>query len=334
MSRSRLVAFVSVALAALGALSAAAEDAPAPVAPAPVAPAAPAAAAPRSFASAEDAGKALAAAFARNDDQALRDLLGIGSEEVVEKGADPAVAAIRKRIATDAAAKVVAAAPAEDGHVSLLLGIDGWPFPIPLAKEGDGWRFDVAAGRAELLARKIGRHELEVIGICRSYADMQTAYAAEDRDGDQVREYAQRLLSRPGTHDGLWWEDASGDDPSPLGLSLTPLNLANGERAPYAGYYWRILTAQGHNVPGGAHSFVINGNMIAGFALVAVPAEYRRTGVMTFLVSHHGKVFQKDQGERSLDLARAMATFDPDATWEELKPAEMVAAEFSEPKAQ
>lgn len=288
------------------------------------APAAAPAPAVGSYATPKDAADALADAFEKNDDQALRLVLGAGSEDLVEKGADPVVASSRKVMAADVKLKL-GTDVGDDGRVTLLFGDDGWPFPIPLVKSGDRYAFDVAAGREEVLARQIGRHELEVIGLCRTYVDLQAAYAAKDRDGDEVREYAQRILSSEGKHDGLYWADSTDDDPSPLGVALVPLKSgAQDARSPYAGYFWRILKGQGSEAPGGAHSYVINGNMIAGFALVAVPAEHGKTGVMTFLVSHHGKVFQKDLGEKSLDVVRAMDVYDPDETWTEVKPGEEI----------
>lgn len=320
MTRSRavlaLLLGVAIAPSAANVLPAAwAGDAPAPA----VVP-------PRRFASPEAAGQALVAALEQNDDEALRGVLGAGSEDLVESGADPVVAGSRKVMAGDAKTKLVADV-GDDGRATLLFGDDGWPFPIPLVKGPDGWTYDVAAGRDEVLARQIGRHELEVIGLCRGYLDVQAAYAAKDRDGDEVREYAQRILSTEGKQDGLYWDDASEDDPSPLGVALVPLkSAAQDTRSPFAGYFWRILKAQGDEAPGGAHTYVLNGNMIAGFALVAVPAEYRKTGVMTFLVSHHGKVFQKDLGPTSLDVVRAMDVYDPDETWQEVKPGEEVVA--------
>jgi len=327
MIRARL-AFTLVLTVVAPALPAtvSADDAPS----APAAPAAPgvpsAAATSRTYASPEAAAKALAEAFEKNDDQVLRDALGAGGEDLVEQGSDPIVAVSRRTMAADIRTKL-GTEVAPDGRVTLLLGDDGWPFPIPLVKVKDAWTWDVAGGREEVLARQIGRHELEAIGLCRGHLDVQAAYAAKDRDGDEVREYAQRILSTEGRQDGLYWDDESVDDPSPLGVALEPLRkTASEQSSPYAGYYWKILKGQGSEAPGGAHAYVINGNMIAGFALVAVPAEYRKTGVMTFLVSHHGKLFQKDLGERSLDLARAMDVYDPDETWQEVKPGEEIVA--------
>ena len=323
LPRTTIALLLGVAAGSLG-TTASAGDAPAAPAPAAAASAAAAATTPRTFESPEAAAKALAEALEKNDDEALRAVLGLGSDDLVEKGADPVVASSRKAIAEDVRTKV-ATDKGDDGRVSLLLGDDGWPFPIPLVKANGAWSFDAVAGREEVLARQIGRHELEVIGICRQYIDMQIAYASKDRDDDEVREYAQRILSSAGKHDGLYWDDATEDDPSPLGIELVPLKSAGQDtRSPYAGYFWRILKGQGSEAPGGAYSYVINGNMIAGFALVAVPAEYRKTGVMTFVVSHHGKVFQKDLGEKSLDVARSMEVYDPDETWQEVKPGEEI----------
>jgi hypothetical protein len=323
MNRSTVALALLVGAVAFASARAFAGD-ESPSAAGPAAPAAAPVPAVRSFATPQDAANALADAFEKNDDQALRLVLGAGSDDLVEKGSDPVVASSRKAMATDVKTKL-GTDVADDGRVTLLFGDEGWPFPIPLLKVGERFTFDVAAGREEVLARQIGRHELEVIGLCRTYVDLQAAYAAKDRDDDEVREYAQRILSSEGKHDGLFWADSTDDDPSPLGVALVPLKAAGQDaRSPYAGYFWRILKGQGSEAPGGAHSYVINGNMIAGFALVAVPAEYGKTGIMTFVVSHHGKVFQKDLGEKSLDVARAMDVYDPDESWTEVKPGEEI----------
>jgi hypothetical protein len=312
-------------------------DDPPPVAPmppvAPTPPVAAAGAAPaadllgKAFPSPDDAAKAFVAALAANDDAELLRLLGTAGKDLVADGRDPIVRNERKALVEAAARKLDLDRSKEaEGVVTANLGDEAWPLPLPLAKSDAGWRFDVARGRAEILARQVGRDELQAIALCRVYVDVQVAYASVDRDGDGVREYAQRLVSTPGSHDGLYWSGSTADDPSPSLVELTPMKLLDAAtvatavqaKAPFAGYYWRVLTAQGAHAPGGAYSYVINGNMIAGFALLAIPADYRVTGVKSFLVSHHGKVFEKDLGPSTRDVARAITEFDPDETWTEV----------------
>jgi len=187
------------------------------------------------------------------------------------------------------------------------------------------WFFDTAAGKQEILARRIGRNELESIKVCRAYVEAQREYAGQDRDGSGVAKYAQRLNSHPGQKDGLYWEAMPGAEPSPFG-PLAAQAAAEGyatsgvhRHEPFHGYLYHILTRQGPAAAGGAYDYVINGNMIAGFALVAFPAAYGQGGVMTFIVSHQGKVYQKDLGPQTPDIAAAMTTYNPDETWTQVK---------------
>jgi len=272
----------------------------------------------RTFATPEEAGAELAAALAANDDKALMDVLGAGADAIMGPGSDPVVAANRKDLA-EVAKKKIAVDRSDPKRAILLFGEDGWPVPIPLVPDGARWRFDVAQGKDEVLARKIGRNELRALQICADYQDMQAEYASEDRNGNKVREYAQKLMSAPGTHDGLYWPDPKGDDPSPIAVELDDAATPKAGE-PYGGYRWRILTAQGANAPGGAYSYIINGNMIAGFGLIGVPAEYRESGVMTFITSNHGQVYQKDLGPQTAEVAKAITTYDPDSSWTELTP--------------
>jgi hypothetical protein len=206
-------------------------------------------------------------------------------------------------------------------RVILLVGNTQWPFPIPLVRSGDDWRFHTAAGLEEILDRRIGRDEFNAIWVCREYLAAQQEYASKIRDGSGVRKFAQRLVSAKGKQDGLYWDPAtaSGEE-SPFG-PLVAEYLKGGRKPgePYYGYYFRILTRQGSNAPGGRYNYIINGNMIGGFALVAFPAAYGESGVMTFLVSHHGTVYQKDLGPRTAAIARDMPEFNPDKTWTEVQ---------------
>jgi hypothetical protein len=189
---------------------------------------------------------------------------------------------------------------------------------VPFRKTEAGWILDVSTGREEILARRIGKNELAAMKLCRAYVRLQVEYASKDRDGDDVREYAQRIRSTPGTKDGLYWKTGEDGDVSPLGPLVEPARAYFEKRVstdPVGGYYWRVLTGQGGTAPGGCHSFVINGNMIAGFALVGFPAEYRKTGVVTLMISHHGTLLSKDLGPETADIVAAMSGFCPDATW-------------------
>lgn len=206
----------------------------------------------------------------------------------------------------------------------LLIGKNQWPFPIPLvrASANDKWYFNTPAGQSTILARRIGHNELNTIAVCHEYVLAQRQYAGEYHDKSDVYQYAQRLTSRSEKHDGLYWPaDDSGEGQSPFG----PLAQAAAEegysppkgaaRAPFHGYYFRVLKQQGPQAPGGAYSYVINGNMIAGFALIAYPAQYGNTGVMTFIVSHNGMVYQKDLGPNTVDEAEKIRTYNPDSSW-------------------
>ena len=207
----------------------------------------------------------------------------------------------------------------EDRRI-LVVGSEAWPVPIPLVKEGGGWRWDTATGIEEMLNRRVGENELTAIGVLEAYVDAQVEYASVDRDGDQVREYAQRVLSTEGTRDGLYWKEESEDDLSPFGpLVADARDYLSGRNPgdPYFGYYFKVITRQGENVPGGRYDYIINGNMIAGFAMVAFPADYGFSGVMTFLVNQQGQVMQKDLGEEGDILGAALDEYNPDSSWSE-----------------
>jgi len=207
--------------------------------------------------------------------------------------------------------------PAGEGALAIALGADGWPFPVPLLREGEGWRFDAEAARAEILARRIGGNELDVIDILDAYVELQREYRSLDHDGDGVMEFASAVLSSEGRRDGLYWP---GED-SPIGdlaarASLDGVAGTEGSAEPFAGYFFRVLTAQGEAAPGGAMSYLVNGNMVAGHALLAVPAIYGETGVHSFMVGENGVVVQADLGPASLDAAFGITAFDPGRGWE------------------
>lgn len=202
-----------------------------------------------------------------------------------------------------------------DGKTVLTVGSTPWTFPIPLAQGAKGWAFDLKAGADEIRTRRIGRNELDAVESARAYHDAQMDYAEEDRDGDGVLEYAQKFISTDGFHDGLYWSDDDSGEISPLGALFADASPGSD----WHGYHFRILEAQGPSAPGGAYKYKLGDNMVRGFALVAWPAKYDDTGVMTLIISHDGQVFEKDLGPGTDKIARAMTTFDPDSSWTEEK---------------
>lgn len=271
------------------------------------------------FPSPEAAVAALVQAVRTADTAAMLGVLGPDARALVASGDDVADRQSRERFvrAYDEAHRL---SPAGAGRAVLVVGRDEWPMPIPLVQDPGGWWFDTAEGREEILNRRIGRNELNAVQVCLAYVDAQREYYARDPDGDAVLQYAQRFRSAPGKRDGLYWETPPGDAPSPLGPLVAKAESAGykgpaGPRVPYWGYYYRIVKAQGPSAPGGAYDYVVRGRMIGGFALIAYPAEYGASGVMTFMVSHDGVVYQKDLGPGTAATARGLTRFDPDPTW-------------------
>jgi len=205
--------------------------------------------------------------------------------------------------------------PGPEGRTFLVVGNDAWVFPIPLVRADAGWTFDLKAGAQEIRERRIGRNELDTEQSALAYHDAQMDYASADRDGDGVLEYAQKFLSTDGKHDGLYWADEPGGEESPLG-PLFGDETPDGE---WHGYHYRILTAQGPSAPGGAYDYMLGDNMNRGFALIAWPAKYGDSGVMSFMISHEGDVFEKDLGTNGEQMAKAMTSFDPDSSWKEVE---------------
>lgn len=262
------------------------------------------------------------AALKADSDSAMIAIFGEEHKDLVTNADHAASSATRARILAAMQTLHVLGAPNADRRV-LVIGDAAWPMPIPIVRTGDRWRFATEEGKDEIVNRRIGGNERSAIHVLGAYVDAQRAYAASDRDGDGVLQYAQRLASTPGKHDGLYWPaDASkGEEQSPLGPLIAESSAyLKGHAAgdPYRGYHFRILTRQGKNAPGGAYNYVINGRMIAGFAMVAYPAEYGKSGVMTFIVNHNGKVYEKDLGKDSTAIGAKMTTFDPGAGWKEV----------------
>lgn len=277
----------------------------------------PAALAQQSFSTPEDAAAALAAAVKSGPRNILK-VLGRAADDIVSSGDEVADDDIRRRFLSMYDARHAVKVEGNK-KATLVLGPDDFPFPIPLVNTKTGWEFDTAAGRTEVLYRRIGRNELDAIQTCLAFVDAQNEYADKDR-GDGAGVYAQRIASTAGKKDGLFWRDDS--DPSPLG-ALAAQASAEGYKAgeqpsPYHGYYFRILKGQGSDAPGGALNYVVKGKMIGGFALIAWPAEYGNSGVMTFLVNHAGTVYQKDLGKRTEFIAQRTTLFDPDQTWKKV----------------
>ncbi len=271
------------------------------------------------FQTPEDAGKALVAAAESGDIRAIMRVLGPDGAEVGSSGDAVADGNARKRFVQVFEKKHQFVMDGQDKAV-LVVGDGEWPFPIPLIRRNETWRFDTAAGKEEILQRRIGRNELSAIQASLAYVDAQQEYADKDRTGAGVGIYAQRFASRPGKKDGLYWPAASaGGEESPIG-ELVARATAEGYRGgqgrmPFHGYYYKILTRQGPNAPGGAMDYVVRGNMIGGYALVAYPAEYDNSGVMTFVVNQQGVVYEKDLGPNTAALASSMTAYDPDSTW-------------------
>ncbi|MEP6840622.1 MAG: DUF2950 domain-containing protein [Bradyrhizobium sp.] len=272
----------------------------------------------QSYRAPEDAAAALAAAVKSGPSDVLK-VLGRAADDIVSSGDEVADADTRQRFTSmyDARHSIKAEG---NKKAKLILGPDEFTFPIPLVNTKTGWEFDADEGRIEILYRRIGRNELDAIQTALAYVDAQNEYADKDR-GEGAGVYAQRIVSTSGKKDGLFWRDDA--DPSPLGAlaaeaSAEGYKVGEGGPTPYHGYYFRILKAQGSDAPGGALNYVVKGKMIGGFALIAWPAEYGNSGVMTFLVNHAGTVYQKDLGIRTDFVAKRVAVFDPDQTWKKV----------------
>jgi hypothetical protein len=275
----------------------------------------------KNFESPEEAVKALINAVRGDDTKELLTIFGPAGKEIIFSGDEVADKEGRKRFvkAFDEMNKLV---NESDKKIILYVGNEDWPLPIPLIRKGKNWFFDTKAGKEEMLNRRIGRNELNAIQVCLAIVDAQREYALKDRNSDKVLEYAQRFISEKGKKDGLYWEARQGEEESPLGpLVAKAVKEGYGQRksgdkpTPYHGYYYKMLKAQGKNAPDGAYDYVVKGKMIGGFALVAYPAEYGNSGVMTFVVNHDGVVYQKDLGEETEKIAAAMKKYDPDKTW-------------------
>ena len=277
----------------------------------------------QTFNSPNDAVNALVTAAQKDDTNAIHLIFGPAGHELISP--DVVQATDEFKMFKERLTQKTQLITNSDSNATLELGVDSWPFPIPLVKQDAQWHFDSAAGKDEIFARRIGRDEMGAIDVCNAYVEAQREYASQDRMGDGVLAYAQFLRSASGTHDGLFWPtNQPGEELSPFGPLIAQARvegyhraakMLNDEQAPYHGYYFKILTGQGKHAPGGKFRYIINGRMIAGFALVAWPAEWADTGVMTFVVNQQGKVYQKNLGSNTAKVAKGMTLYDPDETW-------------------
>ncbi len=269
------------------------------------------------FATPDAAVDALVAAVAADDVIKLLDIFGREYKSDLTGGDEIAFRESRKILA----GALEEAASLHDHDMdtkTLIVGAKGWPFPFPIVRKAGVWRFDTEAGIEEVINRRIGRNELSAIELCHAYIEAQVQYASADRDGDDVREFAQKIFSEERQKDGLYWEAGDGEALSPFGpLVAEARNYLEGREVgdPFKGYYYNILTRQGDIAPGGRYDYIINGNMIAGFALIAFPADYGNSGVMTIICNHQGKVYQNDLGEGTDLIAGGMVVYNPDSMW-------------------
>ena len=273
------------------------------------------------FASPEDAGVALIDAAEKFDVEALKKILGPDGIDLVVTADKVQDEKHAREFAAQANKKNMIVVDPDDQKIAILsVGEDDWPTPIPLVKKGDRWRFDTKAGREEILYRRIGQNELDAISVCYGYVEAQREYASERRDGALVPQYAQRVVSKPGRQDGLAWQMKDGTWAGPVGEAIARV-IAEGyteKIEPFHGYYFKILKGQGPHAPLGEMDFRVKGVMIGGFAMVAAPADYKVTGVMTFLVSHEGIVYEKDLGSKTAEKFKEMTRYDPDSSWKPL----------------
>jgi hypothetical protein len=270
----------------------------------------------KTFASAEDASQALFAAARSDDERAMLEILGSDARQIVSSGDVTEDAESRANFAKKYK-EMHRLVREPDGTTTLYIGAENWPTPIPLMNTGNAWYFDTDAGKQEILFRRVGENELSTIRVCQELAAAEKEYRSA-----QHSEYAQKIYSDEGQHNGLYWKAADGEVQSPIGpLVASAVAEAHatgreGSPTPFRGYYFHILTRQGENSPGGARNYVVDGKMTAGFAFVAYPAEYGTSGVMTFVVSEDGEVYQKDLGERTGTVARGMKEYNPDTSWQ------------------
>ena len=272
----------------------------------------------KGFPSPGAAAQALVTAAKNDDVTALVEILGPSAKSIITTG-DPVADRKSRRTFAARAVQKMSLVPYHGSQAAktILAGKDGWPLPIPIVEKNGQWYFDTAEGKQEILSRRIGGNELDAIEVSRGFVESQHEYAAQNRTADNAPVYAQKIISSPGEHDGLYWPADGESDESPIG-EIVARAIAEGytnKQDPYHGYYFRVLKSQGPHASGGSMSYLENGLMTKGFALIAWPSNYASTGIMTFIVDKTGIVYQKDLGRRTAEIAGAYASYDPDQTW-------------------
>jgi hypothetical protein len=282
------------------------------------APAALAQAAPgqTTFPTASAAADALVAACKSGDQDALLKILGPAGKDLISSGDPVADKKSQEGFAKNYAIKHRLTSEAQ-GFETLIVGANDWPMPIPIVRDGERWYFDSTRGHDEIIDRRIGGNELGAIAVCEGYVEAQNMYAAKGHDGLPAGLYAQRLVSTEGKHDGLYWKPGPGEPDSPMGPAVAAASAEGytGAADPYHGYYYRLLKEQGPDAEGGAKSYLVNGQLSGGFALLAYPATYGNTGIMTFLVDKNGVVLQKDLGDDTANVAKGITAYNPTSDW-------------------
>jgi hypothetical protein len=274
----------------------------------------------QTYSSAAEASEALVTALQKEDEASLLKVLGSSAKDVLSSGDEAEDKEHRARF-VQKYRQMHRLVSEPDGLTTLYVGAENWPTPIPLVQKGASWYFDTAAGKDEILYRRVGENELTVIQVCGELVDAQKEYQSQPHDGAADRQYAQTILSDQGKHNGLYWKAASGETASPLGPLVASAEregyaeIAGQKPQPFHGYYIRVLKEQGTHAPGGSQNYIVDGKMTRGFAFLAYPAEYRSSGVMTCLVGEDGIVYEKDLGRKTDEVAKSFQRYDRDATW-------------------
>jgi hypothetical protein len=269
----------------------------------------------KTFSSPEEAAEALYSAAKKNDEDGMILILGPQANDIVVWSDDPQERKADVNLFAKKYEQMHRLVKEPDNEVTVYVGAENWPLPIPLVQKGGAWYFDSGLGRKEILYRRIGENELETVDVLRSLADAENDYFSQTADSNGVHEYARRFNSDSGNHNGLYWAGSTDADTSPVGTYMAQASYNRTDRKPLHGYYFRILTEQGPKAAGGARNYIVNGKMTGGFAFIAFPAEYRSSGVMTFIAGPNGVVYEKDLGPMTLQSAKAMTAFNPDETW-------------------
>jgi Protein of unknown function (DUF2950) len=269
----------------------------------------------KTFSSAEEAAKALYDAARNHDMDGMMIILGPDAKDIVMWTDDPSARQADTDVFVQKYGQMHRLVREPDAETTLYVGAENWPLPIPLVEKNGAWYFDADLGRTEILYRRIGENEMDTVETLRALVDAQNEYFSGNSESTAAHEYAQRLASEPGKHDGLYWPGSNGPDDCPIGPYVAQASYDRSDRKPLHGYFFRVLTEQGARAQGGARNYIVDGKMTGGFAFVAFPAEYRSSGVKTFLVNENRRVFEKDLGPMTVQLARAMKVYNPDSSW-------------------